>query len=217
MGIVLILVGFFVGLPIKCGPPVIEEVTRVVSVVKEVPVVTVETQEVDATRLATIEVTREVPVVTEVPVTVVSEITVVATEVVTATVTKEIEVTRLVPVTITPTATPSTPVSPGPLACTRFDLEIGRDRVTGTRGAGEYIMREPSGFVVATWRAQDGWLDSGWQQELTITDDTVYVEVFFRPEGRDLIRMEIVNPAPDTPYGWLTRGICHAIELQFPE
>jgi hypothetical protein len=29
--------------------------------------------------------------------------------------------------------------------------------------------------------------------------------------------MEIVNPAPGTPYGWLTRGVCHALEVGWPE
>jgi hypothetical protein len=29
--------------------------------------------------------------------------------------------------------------------------------------------------------------------------------------------MKILNPAPGTPYGWMARGVCHAIEVAWPD
>ena len=28
--------------------------------------------------------------------------------------------------------------------------------------------------------------------------------------------MTILNPAPGTTYGWLARGLCHALEVSWP-
>jgi hypothetical protein len=78
-------------------------------------------------------------------------------------------------------------------------------------------MQEPNGHVVATWQAQNGWLDSGWIEKRPISGDVVYVSVVFYPDAAGPpVAMEIVNPAGGTSYGWLQRGLCHAIEIQYP-
>ncbi len=159
--------------------------------------------------------------------------------------TVEIETTRIithaVEITSTPTPTPITvtePVTntvvivktiiyapPPPTytpeagdACTRFNLEEGRNKESGALDSGLFVMSEISGRVVATWKAERGWKDSGWLQGFKISADTVHVGVQFYPDfGGYPIQMEIVNPAPGTDFGWLANGICHAIEIQFPE
>ena len=102
-------------------------------------------------------------------------------------------------------------------ACTRVNLEVGRDRVRGTHGDGNYVIRELWGHEVVRWPARDGWLDSGWLHDLPISRDVVHVQAFFYPAtGGGPLLLEIVNPAPNTNYGWLQNGVCHAIEVQFP-
>jgi hypothetical protein len=63
----------------------------------------------------------------------------------------------------------------------------------------------PAGKTAAGWTA------------LTFSHSSVYVEVFFYPGDGRVIKMEIVNPAPGTEYGWLSRGMCHAIEVAWPD
>lgn len=175
------------------------EVTRLVPelVITEIPVTRIVTAEVK------IEVTRVVPelIVTELPVTrVVREV-------------EQIEVTKIVSVP------PEITVTPGNgRGCTRFDLEIGRNQVNGTPEDGIYIMQEPSGHRMATWTAKQGWLDSGWLQNLPLSRSEVEVQVFFYPtNGGGPIPLEILNPAPGSANGWLANDICHAVEIQFPE
>jgi hypothetical protein len=121
---------------------------------------------------------------------------------------------------IVPTATPAgigDGVKLGDV-CTRFDFELGHDRVSGSPVAGRYVMQEVGGRLVTAWEARRGDLDSGWITGLEITFPSVYVTVtFFPANGSAPVPMEIVNPAGGTAYGWLSRGMCHAIELQFPE
>jgi len=120
--------------------------------------------------------------------------------------------------TRTPTRTPTvTPTHTGSV-CTRFDLEEGRDALTGVPTDGRFEMRESTGGLVATWTARRGDVDSGWIRGLEISRESVWVTVTFYPaDGGTPVSMEILNPAPGTPYGWLARGVCHAVELQLPE
>jgi len=117
--------------------------------------------------------------------------------------------------TATPSATPtSTPVAEQPRlpACLRINFEVGPDSAR----RGTYVVREVGGRVLATWWADNGWFDSGWISGIDITFDAVYVQVFFVKGDGSEIEMKILNPAPGTPYGWLARGQCHAIEVAWP-
>ncbi|RMG94239.1 MAG: hypothetical protein D6706_14145 [Chloroflexi bacterium] len=157
------------------------------------------TRVIETTRIVTKEIT-VTPDTIEVPVTV------------TVPITQVVVITRVM-VTPPPIVTP-----PPGRACTRFDLEMGRDAERGTPGSGTYYMRELSGRVVTTWQAQDGWLDSGWIENLYIPTDAIHVFVEFYPaDGRPPVKMEIVNSIGDGQTGWIANDQCHAIELQFPE
>ncbi len=136
--------------------------------------------------------------------------------------------------TIEPSPTPSsTPITPEPeetpevtpeytptatkewrlLSCSRINFDVGGDEAK----AGIYEMRELGGRHLYNWQAQDGWKDSGWYQDIDISFKNVYVQVFYvPPDGGPRISMRIVNPAPGTQYGWMTRGICHAVEVAWP-
>jgi hypothetical protein len=116
---------------------------------------------------------------------------------------------------ITPTATPTRDIStpePPQKACLRINFEIG-GHVART---GLYVVQEIGGRVLASWYADEGWEDSGWIY-VDISHPSVYVQVLYYP-GPDTepVVMEMLNPAPDTPYGWLTRGMCHALEVAWP-
>lgn len=107
------------------------------------------------------------------------------------------------------------------VACTRFNLELGRDSKTGSVVPGVYKMFEHStGSELASWEAKAGWKDSGWLEDIKLAHaDGTYVEVYFYPTSGTpgSVKLEIINPAPGTSFGWLSPGICHAIELQFPQ
>ena len=104
-------------------------------------------------------------------------------------------------------------------SCARFDLDLGRNAQTGAGIAGRYEMIEFStGKLLASWGAQDSWVDSGWIKGIILSHpESSWVSVYFHPDG-DLPsqKLEILNPAPGTEFGWLSPGICHAIEVQFP-
>jgi hypothetical protein len=93
----------------------------------------------------------------------------------------------------------------------------GRDRYRGSLD-GVYVLHDVTGGQIASWTAAEGALDSGWINGLPLSFPTVHVRVVFYPRygGGSPIQMEIVNPAPGTPYGWLTQGACHSIEIQYP-
>lgn len=132
--------------------------------------------------------------------------------------------------TIKPTNTPtSTPTPPTPElippeititptdepylnACLRINFELGGD----VAREGLYIVREIGGRELFRWFAAAGWEDSGWVDGIDISHPSVYVEVFFYPGDGSVVKMKIVNPAPGTEYGWLSRGMCHAIEVAWP-
>jgi|GEM_PF-2091350 len=114
--------------------------------------------------------------------------------------------------TLTSTATAT--AQPHKNACLRINFEVSGD----VARAGDYVVREIGGRILFTWTAADGWQDSGWITEIDISHNEVFVEVWFYPaDGSAPIRMEIVNPAPGTPHGWLARGVCHALEVGWPE
>jgi len=114
--------------------------------------------------------------------------------------------------TAVPTGAPTAvPVVPAPgLSCLRINFEITGDVAL----AGTYEVQEVNGRPLASWTAEAGWQDSGWIENLNISFDAVYVQVFYNAEdGSELVEMEIVNPAPSTEYGWVARGMCHALEV----
>jgi hypothetical protein len=118
--------------------------------------------------------------------------------------------TPVVTLTSTATATPEHHQN----ACLRINFEVSGD----VARAGDYVVREIGGRILLTWTAADGWQDSGWITEIDISHNEVFVEVWFYPaDGSAPMRMEIVNPAPGTSYGWLARGVCHALEVGWPE
>ncbi len=127
-------------------------------------------------------------------------------------------VPQVTPTEAPPTSTPQ--VSPTPTkeprldACLRFNFEVSGD----VAAKGLYIAQEVGGRHLASWYAEDGWQDSGWIRDIDITFPSVYAQVlYYSGPDADPIRMEIVNPAPDSTDGWLSRGMCHALEIGWPE
>lgn len=117
------------------------------------------------------------------------------------------------PVEGTPTPTP-TRDEPRLNTCLRINFEMGPD----VARRGTYVVQEVGGRVLVTWWADEGWTDSGWIFDIDITFPSVYVQVYFvQGDGSPPVEMVILNPAPGTPYGWLTRGRCHALEVAWPD
>ena len=109
---------------------------------------------------------------------------------------------------VTPTKEPRTN------SCVRINFEVsGQAAVRGL-----YIVQEIGGRPLASWYALDGWQDSGWFKDIDITFPDVYVRVLYY-SGPDVepIELVILNPAPDSPYGWMSRGMCHALEVAWPD
>ncbi|MCA9948399.1 MAG: hypothetical protein KDE48_02020 [Anaerolineales bacterium] len=139
--------------------------------------------------------------------------------------------TEVPPPTITPTdmpptvtQSPPTPVitaTPSPTAkppredaCLRINFDITGDEAM----RGLYVVQEVGGAVYAEWYALDGWQDSGWIRGIDIAYPSVYVQVlYYSGPGAEPVVMKIVNPAPGTEYGWLGRGMCHALEVGWPD
>jgi hypothetical protein len=115
--------------------------------------------------------------------------------------------------TTPPTATATATKKPRLPACFRINFEMGGDEAR----EGIYEVREVGGRLLYTWYAQEGWRDSGWVYGIDISFEDVYIEVFYVPDDGPRINMDIVNPSPGTPYGWLTRGKCHALEVAWPD
>jgi len=127
----------------------------------------------------------------------------------------------LVLLTALTTSLASAAVAVGPAqqdsACARFNFLRGRDRDTGSRSAGVYEMRDSLGSLVTSWEAKTGDKDSGEIPGLAIARPSVHVTVtFFPADGSSPIQMEIVNPAAGTSFGWLSRDMCHSVEIQYP-
>lgn len=99
-------------------------------------------------------------------------------------------------------------------ACLRINFEVTGD----VAEAGTYEVVETNGHSLVSWEAKSGWQDSGWFYDLEVSFEAVYVNVVFHPaDGSDPVTMVIVNPAPGTSYGWVARGMCHALEVGWPE
>lgn len=114
----------------------------------------------------------------------------------------------------TPEVTATPTQRPRELACLRINFEQGGD--VAKRGL--YVVQEVGGRKLVEWYAEEGWTDSGWFRDIDITHENVYViVVYYSGPDADPIVMDIVNPAPGTPYGWLSWGVCHAIEVAWPQ
>ena len=125
---------------------------------------------------------------------------------------------KLIPLpNATMTISPPTPTPtkmPRLNACLRINFEISGDYAH----PGNFVVQEVGGRLLASWHADEGWQDSGWIRDIDITHPSVFVEVYFVSDfGSDAIKMHILNPAPGTEYGWLSRGVCHALEVGWPE
>jgi len=89
------------------------------------------------------------------------------------------------------------------------------------RGAqsGVYALMDVTSGQVAAWSAPAGAQNSGWIYNVPVAFNSVHVRVLFYPRygGGTAVEMPILNHAPDTAEGWLTRGMCHSLELAYPE
>jgi hypothetical protein len=75
-------------------------------------------------------------------------------------------------------------------------------------------VQEVGGKHLASWYALDGWQDSGWFKDIDISHENVYVKVvFYRGPDATPVELLILNHAPDSPYGWMSWGMCHALEV----
>ena len=99
-------------------------------------------------------------------------------------------------------------------SCVRINFDVGGEEAR----RGLYIVQEIGGQLYVEWYAEDGWKDSGWFKDIDIVFEEVYVQVlYYSGPDREPIYMKILNPAPGTPYGWMARGVCHAIEVAWPD
>jgi len=113
----------------------------------------------------------------------------------------------------TPIASPTTEKKQREDACTRINFEISGEAAV----RGLYIVQETGGKELASWYALDGWQDSGWFKGIDISHENVFVKVlFYRGPDTEPVELLILNPAPGTPYGWMSWGVCHALEVGWP-
>jgi hypothetical protein len=114
--------------------------------------------------------------------------------------------------TLEPTATATK--RPREHSCVRINFEVSGDEAR----RGLYVVQEIGGRVLASWYAEEGWMDSGWFKEIDIPYENVYVQVlYYSGPGADPVVLEIVNHAPDSPHGWMSWGMCHALEVAWPD
>lgn len=115
--------------------------------------------------------------------------------------------------TPTPSATPMPTEEPRLPACLRINFDVSGHEAR----RGLYVVQEVGGRFLTGWEADEGWKDSGWIYDLDITFKAVWVEVlYYQGPGAEPVRLGIWNPAPDSEYGWLGRGMCHALEVGWP-
>jgi hypothetical protein len=118
-------------------------------------------------------------------------------------------------VTASPTAPPPPTATKRPRenSCVRINFEVSGDEAV----RGLYIVQETGGKLLASWYALDGWQDSGWFKDIDISFENVYVRVLYYP-GPDTTptQMTILNHAPDSEDGWMSFGMCHALEVAWP-
>ncbi len=116
--------------------------------------------------------------------------------------------------TATPELTPTATKEPRLDSCLRFNFDVSGDEAK----RGLYVAQETGGRHLASWYAEEGWKDSGWIEGIDITFPSVYVHVlYYSGPDAEPVMLQIVNPAPDTSDGWLSRGICHALEIGWAE
>ena len=104
-------------------------------------------------------------------------------------------------------------------ACMRFSLAQGNQAATGAGVNGRYELHErDTGRILATWQAGSQDTVSDWFYDISPAfAEGSWVEVFFFQDGMETaVQLTILNPAPNTTYGWIAPGQCHAIELEFP-
>ena len=83
---------------------------------------------------------------------------------------------------------------------------------------GLYVVQEIGGNVIASWYALEGWTDSGWFENVEISAEYVQLRVFYYPgPNTNPTEMRILNPAPGTNNGWVSRDVGHAIEVAWPD
>lgn len=99
-------------------------------------------------------------------------------------------------------------------ACAQFSFHQGGRSAQ----AGVYALHDVTGGQIAVWSAPAGAMASGWIYDLPVTFASVHARVLFYPRygGGTAVEMRILNHAPDTTAGWLTRGLCHSLELAYP-
>jgi hypothetical protein len=115
-----------------------------------------------------------------------------------------------VPTSIPP---PAAPPNQADTSCLRINFEVSGHFAK----EGWYEVQESSGRVLTRWYANKGWQDSGWINELQISFQAVHVQVVYFPlDGSDSVTMQMYNPAPDVAFGWVSRGMCHALEVGWP-
>ncbi len=108
------------------------------------------------------------------------------------------------------------PAEAGPSGtAARIDFELAPGHAAKR---GHYSIQVAGGAEVGSWYALDGWLDSGWINDLEIGAETVLVDVLYYPGPEtEPTKMRILNPAPGTEQGWLGRGMAHALEVAWPD
>ena len=96
----------------------------------------------------------------------------------------------------------------------RIDFELAPGH---SAKRGHYSVQLEGGAEVASWYALDGWLDSGWIEDVEIPGER-YVQVLYYPgpETEPTV-MRILNHAPDSEYGWLADGVAHALEVAWAD
>lgn len=110
--------------------------------------------------------------------------------------------------------TASAGVSTDQYACAQFSFHQGERSAQ----AGVYALHDVTGGQIAAWSAPAGAMASGWIYDLPVAFASVHARVLFYPRygGGTAVEMTILNHAPDTSAGWLTRGLCHSLELAYP-
>lgn len=118
----------------------------------------------------------------------------------------------VLPPTLQPEPTPTE--RPRENSCVRINFDISGDEAL----RGLYIVQETGGKLLASWYALDGWKDSGWFKDIDISHENVYVQVLYYPgPATEPTVMNILNHAPDSPQGWMSWGVCHALEVAWPD
>lgn len=97
---------------------------------------------------------------------------------------------------------------------TRINFEVSGQKAR----RGLYIVQHPGGGELASWYGVDGSDGSGWLEDINFVHKNIYVEViYYSGPGAEGTVMTIVNHAPGTEYGWLSKDKSHALEVAWPD